>query len=204
MKIQFNNHPSDEYLRWLLGDIFRDAKSLQYAELALILYQIPYRWVHQMDEGRALDGLYLRRRFLNEREILEGSPEYLAMGFPGFCSVLEMMVMFSIRMDLEVYSLGENDRPDLIFWEMLKNLGVLEIPENSKTTYFRHKYVDFVGNRINQWLDNRIGPDGENGPFFQKRHVFNENRHNYVDFRELNLTQQFHVFVDTNFEKKVW
>lgn len=101
----------DHYFEWLCNKI---GYQEEYYYLLEYLFNNNFIWVIDMDENRALDGLYLRRRFVDE-EGVRGDP------FENReCTILEMLVALSIRLEDEI--MGD---PNLeIFWKMLDNLGL--------------------------------------------------------------------------------
>lgn len=126
-----------DYFYWIIGKIGRDER---YDGLLWGLFETEFTWINHLDRHRAEDGLNLRGEFL-ENSFYRGD---IFMEKP--CSVLEMMVALSVRIEENV--IGD---PDLcIFWRMLNNLGLL----NEGLNGFE---VDIL---VENWLERRFDRHG--------------------------------------------
>lgn len=103
-----------EYERWILRRIHFRKRG--YETLLKHLHDTSFLWNEDFlrDEDRVSDGLFLRRQYLDGEDKL----------FPIDCSVLEMLAAFAIRIDLEYIGIPGEPHPDILFWEMIKNLGL--------------------------------------------------------------------------------
>lgn len=150
------------YYKWLYQHVFKEGyfKSLSYKKLIKRLYDTPFTYTITMDRNRAEDGIDLRYRFgymyNYERDIVA---KYLDN---KLCSVLEMMLALSIRMEEHIMddpNLG--DRSGQWFWDMIVNLGLGGMDDIK----FNSEYVDAV---IYKLLNRQYEPNGENGLFTLK------------------------------------
>lgn len=119
-----NDGVKKEYFEWLNAYIFDRSrvKKNKFSCLVKCLFQIEFYWTNNvcMDENRYEDGIDLREQFMDERD--EYDMKFLAYCQKAPCSVLEMMVALSIRMEGIMEEPDDNDRTGYWFWCMIKNL----------------------------------------------------------------------------------
>ena len=143
-----NQGALEEYYIWLCDFI---GYNEDYSELLSYLFDVEFTYILRMDENRAMDGLAMRRRYTESGrargDIWGGAP----------CSVLEMLVALSVRIEDEF--MGD---PDLcMFWRMLDHLGLL---------------TDFHWDlRLDMWLERDYAPNGDGG-LFPLRHPKEDQR----------------------------
>ena len=107
----------DAYYEWLC-----DIINLQYDTYDILiceLYNIPFRWVIDLDANRAEDGVILRGYFHNP----DGTTALDTFANKP-CSVLEMLIALAQKMDYILADDGRGDRTRIWFWEMIANLGL--------------------------------------------------------------------------------
>lgn len=140
----------DEYFNWLMKNL--NLKKKGYSELLFLLFETPFRVVLERDNNRLDDGKYLRNHF------------FLDIGVDGDfmdhpVSVLEVLIALCNRIDAEYLGNPNNPRPDIIFWEILCNLGLdsvcftdsrIKNPSNLRNFYriidnFMDRNYDFNG-----------------------------------------------------------
>lgn len=111
----------------------------RYYKLLDCLNQIEFEWSIPMDRNRAKDGLTLRRN----------------LGYPDthVASVLEVLSALAIRLDDEYIGDPAHPRPDIIFWDMIKNL---ELDWCTDTQFDEEQTMEVV----KRWMDRRFLPDG--------------------------------------------
>lgn len=141
----------DEYFNWLVKGL--NLKKKGYNELLYLLFETPFAVVLERDKNRLADGRYLRNHFFFDMGI-DGD----FMDHP--VSVLEVLIALSNRIDAEYIGNPNKPRPDIIFWELLCNLGLdsvcfsdskVKTPTNLRKfdrimdTFLGRKY-DFYGN----------------------------------------------------------
>lgn len=113
-----NEAVENAYFNWLCHKVI-DTRftepSQTYWNLFRAMFGTEFVWTVAMDENRAVDGKDLRKEFILVADIPD-NPEWRE-GTP--CSVLEMLVAFSIRAE------GMTDIPYReLFWEFVGNLGL--------------------------------------------------------------------------------
>lgn len=170
----------DKYYDYLLGIInFNLPKYRRYGRLVEELFDTEFYYVHPMDENRMNDGLYLRKEFLFDigmdvHEDLWIDP----------CSVLEVLVAFSKRIEIEIT--GEPGEDDLgrWFWVMVKNLGIL-YPNNE----FDHGIVQF---KLENWMSRKFEKSG-NGSIFPLKNW-------RADQRDVEMWYQMQAYLNENWE----
>lgn len=145
------------YARWLWKTFgFHSG----YSRLFDFLYDTEFTWVLEMDENRAINGVYLRDRFCYE------TGEMLPDGWRDWpCSVLEMLGSLALTMEESfLYNPADDTGPSVWFWEMLDNCRLSE-------------YDDMLIDEDRSWanasmreimsviLNREYGPSGEGGLF---------------------------------------
>ena len=162
-----------EFLRRITG------ASVDYEDLFVILLDIPFEW--QMgpmtDKNRATDGLRLRSLF--GMEIIPGV-------MIRECSILEMMIGFSMRIEQEIMGEPGEDRPERWFWIMLDNLDLGDMI--NVRVRMRRNYIYEVIEDLNS---RRYGKHGE-GSLFPLRFYDG-------DQRELPMWEQMSEYLNENF-----
>lgn len=111
----------DIYYKYLMDtyNIYR----MRYSNLLFQLFNTPFAAVLIRDENRVSDGEDIRVRFFNHMG-LSGS-------FNGHdVSILEVILALSDRVDREYTGNPLDPHPEIIFWELLGNLGVDKFDNN--------------------------------------------------------------------------
>lgn len=147
-----------DYFAWLLG-LISGAKTdpWEYEQLLLYLHSREFYWKLPMDENRAVDGIDLRNRFIDETGRLAG-PVLDALDGP--CSVLEMLVALAVRIETHImHEEEEGDRAGEWFWIMIMNLELLD----QKQLYFEEAEVSEI---IDNLLERKYRHDGLGGLFY--------------------------------------
>lgn len=154
---QYKELPLDEaYLVWLysqVGSVDVRNRSKTYWKLLRFLYGKEFTWTKKVprDANRASDGKNLRNRFIEDAGLRRVDTGWLNEA----CSVLEMMVALSWKMEFD--SIGK-DQADW-FWEMIDNLGLTECTDANPGE-------DVVLNAIiNKVLNREYAPTGRGGLF---------------------------------------
>lgn len=175
---------TDGYIRWLLDLACgrRFSKQVSYRKLLLHLHSIEFTYILPMDENRAEDGKDLRWRFVLTHGYEDDQDRVLDI-LDGPCSVLEMMLALSIRVEEETMddpAIG--DRTGQWFWGMLVNLGLGSMHDSR----FDAEHVDDI---IDRFLERDYGYDGEGGLFTV--------RHCDRDMRDIEIWNQFNMYLNS-------
>lgn len=142
----------NEYGIWLVNHV--RLRKLGYSQLMAQLHNTPFTYILERDQNRADDGIILREEFYREKDIDIGIYDHR-----DDCSVLEMLVALSIRVNDEYTGdpSGES-HPEWIFWEMICNLG-LDVFDD------RHYESDEVEYILDRWMDRDFLYDGSGSVF---------------------------------------
>lgn len=140
-----------EYGIWLVNHV--RLHKPEYSRLMDQLHNTPFTYILDRDVNRASDGIALREEFYREKDDDIGIYDHR-----DDCSVLEMLVALACRIDDEYIGDPSLSRPDLIFWEMVCNLG-LDVYDDR---HFDSTDVEYI---IDRWLDRDFLPDGAGSIF---------------------------------------
>ena len=169
----------NEYFEWIFNLVCgkRFSQEISYRKLLMLLHDTEFIFSIPNDENRAKDGIDLRYRFL-----LSTEREDLLYCLEGPCSVLEMMVALSIRIEENIMddpNIG--DRTGQWFWGMIVSMGL-----GSMTDYRFDK--QFSKNAISIFLDRDYEPNGKGGLFTL--------RHHDRDLRDVEIWYQMCWYLD--------
>lgn len=111
----------DDYFEWLY-DIVSEGKPTHttFRKLLSYLHDIDFTWTIEMDENRANNGIELRRRFVLDHN----RARYVEECLDKPCSVLEMMIALSFKMEHIMDNPQIGDRTSQWFWQMIVNMGL--------------------------------------------------------------------------------
>ena len=141
-----------EYFRWI-----RQRLSFPEEKAALLhyLFCTPYLCHNPLDQNRAVDGLFLRRRFAGEKGYSWRSVEGYFVHME--CSMLEMMAALAIRCeDTIMHDDRFGDRTGKWFAYMLYSLG---FPPDGFDQ-------DAAGDILDRFLHGDYAPNGKGGLFY--------------------------------------
>lgn len=164
------NTDDDRYYSWLVNLITPPRKSNIVSKNHLVLYIL---YTHRfyphpdvpMDQNRTYDGLELRQRFIQE------TGQYRFKFKSDDCSVLELLIALSIRMEETVGNEVQNIASRW-FWEMITNLGIAGAQDS-----------EFINHMLNILINREYNYDGTDGGLF---HISDPRR----DLRETELWYQ--------------
>lgn len=152
---------SANYYFWLLKKVgITNPEKCNFDDLFRYLHTIEFIDTVPNDRNRVIDGLNLREEFLNECNI----SGYLE----GPCSMLEMLVAFSIRIELDITGDPGSDDLGRWFWVMLENSGLKKF----NNRHFDEEEIDKI---VDILLNRRYKQDGEGG-FFPLLHPRKDQR----------------------------
>ncbi len=139
------------YKDWLLRLVHVDSHG--YFKLFEQLHNRVFTYVIPMDENRASDGISLREDFYSEMRISEGVFDHR-----DDCSVLEMLVALSLRIEREYAGDPLDERPGEIFWELLANLDLDQFED-------RFYSGSIVNDILDRWMTRQFAYNGDGSPF---------------------------------------
>lgn len=114
-----------QYFKWLCRLVrgANDRPKGSFQKLLRALHQAEFYYILPMDDNRGSDGIDLRYRFGYENEV--DGREVASYLDDRPCSVLEMLLALSIRIDEHLlYDPEFGDRPAEWFWRFIRNLGL--------------------------------------------------------------------------------
>lgn len=175
---------NQDYFQWLcelIGANRPDGRS--YWLLMKDLFRKEFYSLIPHDENRESDGLELREEYLSEINY----PRYFR--FEKECSVLEMLIALSRRIDYETgdpYDFGESDDGyRKWFWEMVDNLGLMDYDDENYVDYGGFTQVDGI---LDNFLERGYAWDGFGGLFPLTS--------TDIDQREIEIWYQMSAYLD--------
>lgn len=146
------------YTDWLLTRVgYSKYEKDSFVNLMWSLSYTPFTYILPMDKNRASDGLYLREEYCRQYGY-----DFEEICTP--CSVLEMLCALAIRITEEYIGDPSDSRPEIIFFEMISNLGLTYFDDD-----FYEKNPIGAKNRVQDilqtWLERRFSYNG-NGAIF--------------------------------------
>lgn len=136
-----------KYFNWIYKQLV-SPKGRSYKKLFKHLHSIEFKYIIEMDENRAADGVNLRYRFLYAKGLDSNLMDYTEP-----CTVLEMLTALAIRCDETMGNWGANDGAKQWFWEMLNNLNLGLMTDD----VYDEQYIDEV---IFAFMNRQYQPDG--------------------------------------------
>lgn len=176
---------SSDYINWMLKSVlkFTDEECKMYNYLCNDLAEIEFNSSHPMDENRANDGLKLRNMY---KESTGGDLGQIE----PFCSVLEMLVALSKRIEHQLMRdplIG--DRTKRWFFEMIDNLGLSEFTNDN----WKYENGDILKNKIDIFLKRKYNKNGKGG-LFPVKNV-------QIDQRNVQIWDQLSAYLNQNYMK---
>lgn len=114
------------------------------------------------DDNRCEDGKQLRDRFCDE----EGGQHALSLCPDGPCTVLEMLIGLSFRLEFETANSCWEKTPSDWFWILIDNLGLSKARHDpDRGGILRHAEIEDIRNRIEIFLERRYDDNGYGGLF---------------------------------------
>lgn len=157
------------YFNWLCGLVKIDEPDHSYFALAKQLHKKEFYWSVPNDDNRGEDGKKLRAIFI------EANPFIPAESLDGPCTVLELLIGLSVRMEYILSDISKGDRTIKWFWELIENLG---LDKYSDSIYFDIRSSETgeeIGLILENFLDRKISPNGKGG-LFPLCHTDNDQR----------------------------
>ena len=148
----------NEYFEWMYDLVCggRYAKDISYRKLLMQLHRTNFVYSIPMDENRELDGIDLRRRFAYDTYQDE---DQVRDALIGPCSILEMMIALSIRIEEEIMDNPNiGNRTSQWFWGMVVTLGLGSMTDDNFD-------LKLVKNNLQRFLNRDYEPNGQGGLF---------------------------------------
>jgi hypothetical protein len=135
----------------------KEYEQKNYDALLSTLYKMDFYSLIPNDQNRCDDGLQLREKFIDE----EGQHALSQSLFMANCTVFEMLIGLSYRLEFETEQSKWEKSPKEWFWILIDNLCLLDedILDNP----------DEIRDNIQVFLDRRYNSDGNGGLFPLKR-----------------------------------
>lgn len=178
-----------EYLEWMYQTVCDDqyTKNLSYRKLFTYLYDTEFTYTRPMDGNRYEDGIDLRYEFGRSSGITDNMIAAYLDNRP--CSVLEMMIALSIRLETNIMCNEDlGDRVGQWFWEMIVNLGLGRMND-------RNFDEDHFENAMRTFMNHEYDRDGKGGLF--------RTTDKSKDMRTLDIWYQMHAYLNDVLEGKV-
>jgi hypothetical protein len=144
------NKEETRYLNHL-KEMVRTEDSSEFEVLLERLWKKEYYSILPNDQNRAKDGIFLR----DESSDL---PDYKF----GPCRILEMLIALSRKMEYQLDAGRFSETYVDLFWEMLRNLGVLKFDNFTALTDAQNYELDMI---LTNWLDRKYSANGLGGIF---------------------------------------
>lgn len=123
IKDMFTGPTLNNYKDWLIRRYNLKTENKKYSKLFTVLLTSPFLFKNVRDRNRARDGLDLREDFMQENGIpIDGRLDEKKTE----CSMFEMMLALSERVDNEYIGDPLNPEPKIFFWELIQNLSLDE------------------------------------------------------------------------------
>lgn len=173
-----NEYVLNDYFDWLYYAMTNELriKKKSYRKLLALLHSIEFRYTIEYDSNRACDGKDLRWYYIQDG----GESDILEWNEP--CTVLEMLIGLSMRIENIMECPDGYDGASHWFWLMIENLDLKDMTDK----HFDKKYII---DRINMFLDREYEPDG-NGNI-----IYIENCQD--DLRKVEIWNQTCWFLDS-------
>lgn len=164
-----------EYYNWLLYLVHFDNK--RYEKLLMQLFDSPFEVVLDRDSDRISDCLALRGQFFYEKGISGSFIEKEAC-------ILELLISLALRIDNEYLGNPNDPHPEIIFWEMICNLG-LDKFDNS------HYNGDLIYKIVGVFVQRMYDFNGNGGIFPLKMCE--------IDQKEVEIARQMKSYLNENY-----
>lgn len=179
---------SDKYLQksyyeWLCDMININNSYYSYYILTKELAKKTFYSLVDNDDNRETDGKNLRKEFLSSENILDTG------ALDGPCSVLEMLIGLSMRMEKELYKLDGDTSFVKYYWILIQNLGLYDLNDEN--------YVEKNGDIIfemsmDKFLNRKYKKNGKGGLFPLKK--------SNKDQRTVEIWYQMQEYLKENFK----
>lgn len=155
---------------------------LDHLELWRLLLRREFVWVNPMDRNRAIDGLELRADYLKRH-----SEKELGMYMDDPCTVLEMLIALSIRIEFDLMSEPGEEAPMRWFNLMINNLDLNKFSDDRLYSGWKAE-ADFI---LDRWMKKNYYSCGEGSAFPLEKYK--------KDQRKMEIWSQMCEYLNENF-----
>lgn len=146
----------NDYFKYLCDQV-RLGKRNGYEQLMLSLFETDFIFLLADDENRVIDGMEERERFMySNNNVKTVEKIFLQEDFP--CSVMELMIGISKRMDNFIYSIDEGSKINKCFYTLLDNLNLSKFNDKN----FDRISVDII---LTNFVNRKYRPNGQGSLF---------------------------------------
>lgn len=147
----------ETYFRWLVSQVRAQGHETRtYWDLLRLMHEKEFVWLIPNDDNRIIDGTDLRLEFLDgTRTRRDDLTRQLTREDFGFCSVLEVMIGISRRLEFAAGGEAEGWA-----WQLLYNLRL-----RNSSDPLSHRQVKAVNRRLDRLVWRNYNPDGSGGFF---------------------------------------
>lgn len=164
-----------KYFSWLLEQVGYIYEGQSYQSMLYFLHETSFVYVLELDRDRWFDGNHLKERFANE---------YGYYPDDDGCSLLEMLVAMCVREHEDVLQDGVTEWQKVLFWEIMKNLDLVNYPDDY-----------FIQNDVYRIVVNLMNRDfSENG----EGSIFHRSPSRRINYRNQPFWLQLSWFVSDN------
>lgn len=177
------------YFEWLTSMLGRPTESL--IRLCWMLHRNTFDRAVGNDVNRAINGMNLRQRFLDELD-KDLDPRKINALMVSDCSWFEMLIALSEALDF-LYDGGMQEN----FLELIGNLGLTKIlasPRDGRYDEIDQELVDSATDRVDH---NLFDPDGLGG-------LFPLRKNDHPDQREVEIWEQHAAYFREKLEGVMW
>lgn len=149
-----------DYGNWLLDLVGFDSSRKGYLQLMHNLHFVEFKELIKHDRNRIKDGQELRKDYYDLTGVAlwelpnHDIPERLIVN----ASVLEVLIALAFRIENEYIGDPADPNPEMIFWEMICNLGLQKYVGKY---YDEHSVCDI----LETWISRRYSYNGRGGIF---------------------------------------
>lgn len=175
---------TEQYYDWLYHIVCGEwePRNLSFHRLLMFLFNRDYIPSCEMDICRATDGTNLRYRFATENDVPYAKIDAIFHGVP--CSVLEMMVALSIRIEEHIMEdATAGNRVGQWFWNMIVSLGLAAM-DDGRFDDARAEYI------MTRFMNREYKPNGAGGLFTLS--------HPTIDMRTIDIWYQLMAYLNEN------
>lgn len=178
---------ADMYFEWLYELLCKDrySEDISYRKLLAHLHKTVFLYTIPLDSNRASDGVYLRYRFIKDRNYgsrLRDESEINEL-LQKECSVLEMMVALAIRCEESIMDdPRKGNRTTQWFWGMIVSLGLGAMTDDRYDK-------EVVNDILERFMERKYERNGKGGLFTV--------RSCKSDLRKMEIWKQLHCYLKT-------